>query len=165
VVELVPRLELDPAGRQARRDLALRVGRPPLEATAELAERRRRDEDGDRLGDRPPNRPRPLQLDLDQRRPAGGEDPLDLGAQRAVEVAGVLDVLEEVAPGDASLELVAVEEVVLDPVDLTGAPAPGGGRYRDLEPLETGKDALDQRALPRARRSRDDDDAGTRRYR
>jgi hypothetical protein len=74
-------------------------------------------------------------------------------------------VLEEVAPGDATLELVAVEEVVLDPVGLTGAPAAGGGRYRDLEPLETGKDALDQRALPRARRSRDDDDAGTRRYR
>jgi hypothetical protein len=165
VIELLPRLELDAAGGQARRDLALRVGGPPLEATAELAERGRRDEDRDGLGDGPPHRPRPLQLDLHQRRRAGGEDPLDLGAQRAVEVAGVLDVLEEVAPGDASLELVAVEEVVVDPVGLTGAPAPGRGRYRDLEPWKTGKDALDQRALPRARRSRDDDDAATRRYR
>jgi hypothetical protein len=80
-------------------------------------------------------------------------------------VAGVLDVLQEGAVGDPALELGVAEEVVVDPVPLT-RPAPARGRGdRDLEPREAGKDALDERALPRTRRSRDDDDAGAPGYR
>jgi hypothetical protein len=69
-------------------------------------------------------------------------------------------VLEEVAVRDAALELGGAEEVVVAPVGLAGAAATARGRDRDLQPRETGKDPLDERALPRARRPRDDDDAG-----
>jgi hypothetical protein len=74
-------------------------------------------------------------------------------------------VLEEGPLAGAALELLRVEEVVLDAVDLARPLAPGGGRDRDLDVREAGKDALDERPLPRTRRSRDDDDPGARRYR
>jgi hypothetical protein len=74
-------------------------------------------------------------------------------------------VLEEVALADATVELVPVEEVVVGAVDLARALPPRRRRDGDLEMGEAGKDALDQRSLPRPRRSRDDDDARTRRYR
>jgi hypothetical protein len=74
-------------------------------------------------------------------------------------------VLEEGARAGPLLELGGAEEVVVDAVDLA-RPAPAGGcRDGDLDTREAGKDALDQRALPRPRWSRDDDDAAARRYR
>jgi hypothetical protein len=74
-------------------------------------------------------------------------------------------VLEEGAGGGAALELVRAQEVVVDPVDLARAAAAGGGGDGDLNVREAGKDALDERPLPRSRGSRDDDDACVRRYR
>lgn len=165
VVELPHRLELHAAGRQPGGDLALGVRCAPLEAPAQLGERGRRDEDRGRLGHVAADGARAGQLDLDQRGSAGGEDAVDLGAERAVAVARVLDVLEEGPLAGAALELLRVEEVVLDAVDLARPLAPGGGRDRDLDVREAGKDALDERPLPRTRRSRDDDDPGARRYR
>src|SRR5262245_5561478 len=165
VVELAHRLQLDPAGREPGGDLPLGVGRAALQAPAELGERGRGDEDRGRLGHVAAHRAGPLQLDLDERRRARGEDPLDLRAQRPVAVAGVLDVLEEGALRDQRLELRGAQEVVLDPVDLARPAAAGGGRHRDLQPREAGKDSLDERPLPRPRRARDDDDPGTPAYR
>jgi hypothetical protein len=71
-------------------------------------------------------------------------------------------VLEEGAGGDAPLELPRAEEVVVLAVALTRPGPARGRRDRDLEEREAGKDALDQGALARARRSGDDDDARSR---
>jgi len=72
-------------------------------------------------------------------------------------------VLEEGPLGDAPLELVGRQEVVVDAVELAGAPASRRRGDGDLEVRKAGKDALDERPLPRARWSRDDDDARARR--
>jgi hypothetical protein len=72
-------------------------------------------------------------------------------------------VLEERPLGDPPVELLGAEEVVVLAVALARAGAAGGRRDRDLQEREAGKDALDERALPRTRRSRDDDDARSRR--
>jgi hypothetical protein len=74
-------------------------------------------------------------------------------------------VLEEGPLGDAPLELLGRQEVVLDAVALAGPPPSRRRGDGDLEIRKAGKDALDERALPRTRWSRDDDDAGARRYR
>jgi len=92
-------------------------------------------------------------------------DAVDLRAERAVAVARVLDVLQEVPAVDAPRELVGRQEVVLTAVLLAGSAPPCGGGDGDLEFGKAGKDRPDERALPRTRRSRDDDDARSRRYR
>jgi len=74
-------------------------------------------------------------------------------------------VLEEGVLVDPPLELGRAEEVVVDPVELARAAPAGGGGDGDLEMREAGKDALDERPLPRPRGPRDDDDAGAPGYR
>src|SRR5256885_298163 len=59
----------------------------------------------------------------------------------------MLDELPRLHP---SLELLCAEKVIVDPIALARARAPGGGRYRQLETVEALHKAPDQRALARA---------------
>ena len=90
-------------GRQPALDLLGRVGRRGREpALDERLERGRLDEDLRRFGQRLAHLPRALDVDLEH---DSARRALELAAQRAVAVAGVLGVLHELArapPGDRS---------------------------------------------------------------
>ena len=58
---------------------------------------------------------------------------VELGAQRPVAAPGVVGVLDELARGDAPVELLAREEVVVDAVALAGARRARGRRDRQLQ--------------------------------
>jgi hypothetical protein len=57
---------------------------------------------------------------------------LQLAAQRAVAVAGIDRVLDELPGGHAAIEVLLAEEVVVDPIHLAWARVAGGGRDGQL---------------------------------
>ena len=79
---------------------------------------------------------------------------LQLGAQRAVAVAGVDGVLHELAGGHAAIEVVLAEEVVVDPVHLARPRVARGRRDRQLEPGNPLQEPLYERSLADAGRAR-----------
>src|SRR5262249_23025681 len=88
-------------------------------------------------------------------------DSRDLRAECSVPVTGhVWHPLEEVAVVDAFRELLVREEVVVHAVVLAVATLPRGCGNRHLEPRDTLDERVNQRALARAGRAGDDDDAG-----
>jgi hypothetical protein len=165
VVEEVLLLQLVARELEPLLDLALALGGTLAQPPLVLFEARRPDEDRDRSGDALRDCQCAFGLEIEQRDAACVEDPVDLRAQRAIAVARVLDVLEEGALRGPALELLLAQEVVVDAVGLPLPAPPGGRRDRDLELGEAGKDALDERSLPRARWSRDDDDPRATGYR
>src|SRR5206468_10298029 len=96
---------------------AARLGRPRAQTALELLDRRRHE---DRHGAGHPllGPPRPLRLQLQQRRAAFVLDPLAPREKRPVAVSDVPDPLEEPARLDPARELVVAEEPVLEPVPL-----------------------------------------------
>ena len=109
------------------------LGAARRQALAQLLERARRDEDRHRLGNRRAHLPGPLELDLEHHRDAAAPAPLELRPQRAVAVAGVARVLDELAGGEPAVEVLFGEEVVGDPVLLAAAGRAGGRGDRERE--------------------------------
>src|SRR5207245_1768207 len=93
------------------------------------------------------NLTRALHLYLEDDRDPGGDAALELGAQRPVAIARVRRVLDEVARGDAVLELARGEEVIRDPVPLARPRWPGRRRDRQLERRDPVEQRPDQGAL------------------
>ena len=94
---------------------------------------------------------RPLGLELEQRRLSLSEQPVDLGVERPVAVADVVDVLEELAGVDAAVELLARQEPVVDAVLLARTLCARRRRDRERKLREPRQHELDQRAFARAR--------------
>ena len=97
--------ELGLGHAQARGDLVVVVGAAADQARAQGLERRRRDEDLHRLGQRRAHLAGPLELDLEHDRVPRRGPALELGAQGAVAAVGVDGVLDEVTCVDATLEI------------------------------------------------------------
>ena len=85
---------------------------------------------------------------------------LELRAQRAVAVAGVLGVLDEVAGRDAVVELLGREEVVVDAVLLARPRRARRRRDRQLERRDAVEQRPDQRPLADSGRARDHEHLG-----
>ena len=123
----------------------------------------RGDEHLKRLGHRLADLPRALDLDLEHHRLAAAQPALELGAQGAVAAPGVRRVLDELAVGDAAIELVGTEKVIVDAV---GLPRPRSARRRRHREAQLGH-ALEQpaneRPLADAGRTGDHEDSGHRR--
>ena len=83
---------------------------------------------------------------------------LELGAQGPVAIARVLRVLDEGALPHPALELLRVEEPVVAALALARARGTRGGRHGQPEPGGALEQPADQRALPHARGTRDDED-------
>jgi hypothetical protein len=102
VLPLVLGRQLALGHRQPAGDLLLVLGAAADQACSQRVERGRLDEHLHRLGERLAHLARALQLDLEHEPILG---PLELGTQRAVAVAGVLRVFEELPVPQSSLEL------------------------------------------------------------
>jgi hypothetical protein len=87
---------------------------------------------------------------------------LELLAQRAVAAAGVLGPLDELAGGDALLELLLGEEVVVDALRLPRPRLARGGRDAQGELGQPLAQQPDERALADPRGAGDDEDPGQR---
>ena len=85
---------------------------------------------------------------------------LDRAAGRALELAVDLEPLEEAAGVAQRLELLAVDEVVVDAVDLAGPRRPGRRRHRQPEVGLALEQLLDDGALADPRRAGDDEQDG-----
>src|SRR4051794_17559182 len=120
-VELVLGGELDLSRVQTRLDDLRRLGAPPVQAPLELLPRGGRQEHEQGVGHQLTHLAGPLHLDLQQYGVAGGEPVLDRPARRAVPVAGVLRVFQQLALAQHAAELLAVDEEPVEPVDLPGA--------------------------------------------
>src|SRR5258708_23544608 len=129
VAELVARTELLLGDPHPLPHHAFVVGAAPDEPQPQSLERRRRDEDLDRLRQRRANLARPLDLDLEHDGAARGGAALKLGAQRPVTVTGVAGVLDELARSDTAVELLRAQEVVIDAVALARPRRSGRRRY------------------------------------
>src|SRR5438093_3674555 len=118
--------------------------RARLEPREQVLQRRRDQEHEERLGDLLLDHRGALDVDLEDRVPAGGERRPDLVAGRAVPV-GVDQVrLEEAAGGTLVLELLGREEVVVHAVDLVLASRAGGARDHEV-PLRLRGDETQRR--------------------
>src|SRR4029078_1227245 len=162
VVVLLPR-QLD--GGVALADLQLLggLGGACAQPLGELPPRRRDDEDQERLGHLLLDDLRALDVDLQDHVAAGDERPADLVARRAIPVAVDLVRLQEAAAGVDPEKFVPGNEVVVDPVDLAVARSPRGAGH-DVVPVAfatrlalVAAERIDDRVLPDAGRSRDDD--------
>ena len=112
-------LELLAGERDPLLDHAGALGRALAEPALELLDRRG-DEDRERVLDPALDAQRALRLELEQRRLALAPEAVDLGVQRPVAVADVVDPLEELARLDPPVELGAVEKPVVHAVLLAG---------------------------------------------
>ena len=102
---------------------------------------------------------RALELQLEHTHAPLGQDPVELRAECPVATPGdVRHVLEEFPRLYAALELVAGQEPVLVPVDLSRALRSRRGRHGDLEHGYPLHELAYQRSLPRAGRAGDDED-------
>jgi hypothetical protein len=101
--------------------------------------------------------PGPLDLDLEHH-PVAPRPILDLGQERAVAIAGVGGVLEELTGLEPAFELLRGEEVVVAPVVLPRPRRPRRGRNRQAQARLTLEQRADEGALADARRTRDHED-------
>ena len=131
-----------------------------MSRSTQRLERRRLDEDPRSFRERFLHLARTLDVDLEH---DSARRALQLAAQRAVAVAGVDGVLDELAGGHAAIEVLLAEEVVVDPVDLPRARVARGGRDGQLEAGNPLQERLYERSLADAGGPRDDEDRGYRR--
>ncbi len=131
-VELVLGGQLLARGPQPALPLLLRLGPPAHEPAHQLLPGRRLEEDEQRVGHALPHLSGPLEVDLQQRQPPGGERLLDGPARRAVAGGPVHHrPLEQVALGDHQVELRVGEEPVVPAVHLPRPCGTSGDRHRD----------------------------------
>ena len=122
--------QLDRGVALAELELVGGLGRPAAQPLEEVLERRRDEEDQQRAGDLLLDDLGALDVDLEDHVAARRERLADLAARRAVPVAVDLVGLEELAGGALRGERLAVEEVVVDAVDLARARARASCRSR-----------------------------------
>ena len=162
VAEAVCLLELTTGDRDPLADLAGRLGRTLAEPALELLDVGG-DEDRARARHLRLHVERAVRLELEHADAPVRRDPVDLRAERPVAPVGhVLDPLEERRLLRARRELLVGEEPVLATVLLTGPLRPGRRGDRDLELRDPLEDRADQRPLPGARGTGDDDDGSHR---
>ena len=129
-----------------------------MEPAGQLADRRRRDEDQCRRRDRLADRPRTLEVDLEDDIIARGELCIYVAAQRAIQVATVVYPLEELPLVDRAPELLDGQEPVVVAVGLAGPRRSRGRRHGGHDTLQRLAHQADDGPLPGARRPRDDVD-------
>ena len=148
---------LPPGDLAARGEVFGRLAAATLLALLQLVLRWRDNEDGDRVRHEPAHLLRALDVDLEHDVVALAACALDPIAERAVQVAVVVGVLEESALGDQTLELLASQEGVVLIRLLAGSRLTRRPRYRvDQVRIELEK-ALDQCVLAHPGRARDHD--------
>ena len=119
----------------------------------------RGDEDRDAPLDLLLHRQCSFELELEDANLALVGDPFDFHAQRPIApVPHVVHVLEKLARVDLLIELVVPQEPVLAAVDLAGPLRARGRRDGHLQDRDSLDEPLDQCALARTRRPRDDED-------
>ena len=124
------------------------LGAATHEPLTQDIERRRLDENENRLGEALLDGQGPLDVDLQDEGLPGGQVALDLAGKRAVTMVVHLRPLDEVAGLDARGELIVGQEIVIDAVHLTGAWAPRGSGNRQAQAGDPIAHARDKSALP-----------------
>src|SRR5690606_18866062 len=118
--------------QQTAADGLLPIRAAGTQATGKLLHRRGEDENADRIGVLALDRLAALHVDVEEGDPAGLAGHVDRGLRAAVEVAVNLGPLHELAPLDAPLEGLDVDELVVDAVALGAAGIPGGDAHREV---------------------------------
>ena len=152
VVVLLAR-QLDGGVALAELELVGGLGRAAAQALEQVLERRRDDEDEQRVGDLLLDDLGALDVDLEDHVAAGQERVADLAPRRAVPVARGPGRLEELAGGAQRRERGGVEEVVVDAVDLAGPHRPrrAGHDVVVVGVVRPAPQRVDDRVLPDAR--------------
>ena len=126
-------LELLVGAAEPPLDGLLALGAPPTDAPLQLLEAGGLDEHLKPFRKTTPHLTGPLQFDLQQHRSSLGQMVLHRGPRRAVEIASELSPLQEATRLNLSLEALAIEKAIGDPIDVSGSGCPGGGRHRKPE--------------------------------
>src|SRR5438874_675865 len=143
--------------RHALADDGIGVLRPHAHAPLELLDRGRQDEDADAVRVEPAHLLRALPVDLENDVFAAGDGIEDHFLRRAVVVAVHLGAFQEFAALAHRPEAALVDEVVVDAI-LLARPRPARGvGHRDLERRVVAHHRVDERGLPGAGRSGNDE--------